>query len=109
IVEEIAGDSFRAADVEPVTDDDVVSDRPARERALALYRGLGRVVDTEIDEPDVDSGVLSFELAARVDFGAERKQELLELRSEPERLRIVSQLLERAAEAITLEQALSRT
>ena len=109
VVAETTGRSFRTAEVEPLTDDDAVSDRTARDRALELYRGLGRVVDTPIDEPSADSGVLSFELAARVDFGAARKQELLELRSEPERLRMVTQLLERAAEAITLEQALSRT
>ena len=45
--------------------------------------------------------------AARVDFGPERKQALLELRSEPERLNVVCGLLERAAEAITLERALA--
>jgi Lon protease-like protein len=108
VVAETTGRSFRTADVEAVVDEGGVSERGARERALALYRALGRAVDTEVDEPDVDSGVLSFELAARVDFGPERKQELLELCSEPERLQIVSKLLERAAEAITLEQALSR-
>ena len=37
----------------------------------------------EIDEPDVGSSTLSFQLASRVDFGHELKQELLELRSEP--------------------------
>ena len=60
-----------------------------------------------MDEPDHDSGLLSFELAARVDFGPARKQELLELRSEPDRLKTVCGLLERAAEAVTLERALS--
>lgn len=109
IVTETSGRSFRTAEVEPVADDEVVSERDVRDRALELYRGLGRIVETEIDEPDPDSGVLSFELAARVDFGPERKQELLELRSEPERLRVVCDLLERASEAITLERALSES
>jgi len=108
VITETSGRTFRTAHVERVEDDGRVSDRPARERALELYRALGRAVETEIEEPDTDSGVLSFELAARVDFGTERKQELLELCSEPDRLDVVSKLLERAAEAITLEQALSR-
>ena len=86
-----------------------MSEPAAREHALELFRKLGQVVETEVDEPDSESDVLSFELAARVDFGPERKQELLELRSEPERLRIVSDLLERAAEAITLERALAES
>ena len=109
IVTETRGRSFRTAEVEPVGDDEVMAERTARERALERFRKLGRVVETDVDEPDTDSGLLSFELAARVDFGPERKQELLELRSEPERLRIVSDLLERAAEAITLERALAES
>src|SRR5437870_7187170 len=109
IVTETEGHSFLTAEVEPVSDEEVVSDQTARERALERFRKLGRVVETDVDEPDTDSGLLSFELAARVDFGPERKQELLELRSEPERLRIVSDLLERAAEAITLERALAES
>ena len=107
IAEETSGRSFLTATVEPFADEDVVSERADRERALELYRGLGRIVEQEIEEPDLDSGVLSFELAARVDFGPERKQALLELRSEAERLKVVCGLLERAAEAITLERALA--
>jgi Lon protease-like protein len=107
IVTATSGRSFLTAEVEPLGDDELMSERNAREAALERFRKLGRVVESDVDEPDLDSGVLSFELAARVDFGPERKQELLELRSEPERLRIVSDLLERAAEAITLERALA--
>ena len=107
IVRETSGRSFRTAEVEPFVDEDVVSQPADRERALELYRALGQVVEQDVDEPAVDSGVLSFELAARVDFGPARKQELLELRSEPHRLEEVCGLLERAAEAITLERALS--
>ncbi len=107
IVQETEGRSFRTAEVEPFDDDDVLTEPRDRERALELYRALGRAVEQDVDEPNVDSGVLSFELAARVDFGPERKQELLELQSEAKRLTAVCGLLERAAEAITLERALS--
>jgi Lon protease-like protein len=107
IVAETHGRSFRTAEVEPFDDDGVVSQPADRKRALELYRALGHAIEQDVDEPDVDSGILSFELAARVDFGSERKQELLELRSEPERLKAVCGLLERAAEAVTLERALS--
>jgi Lon protease-like protein len=107
IVEETDGRLFRTARVETVTDEAGVSERAARDRAIELYRALGRVVAAEVDEPNADSGILSFELASRVDFGPQRKQDLLELRSEPERLQIVAALLERAAEAVTLERALA--
>lgn len=107
IVEETEGRSFRTAHVEPFVDSDAISEAADRKRALDLYRALGRVVEQDVEEPSVESGVLSFELAARVDFGPARKQELLELRSEQLRLAAVCELLERAAQAVTLERALS--
>ena len=107
IVSETRGRSFLTAEVESVDDEAAASDPESRERALELFRKLGQAVEADVDEPSADSGLLSFELAARVDFGPERKQELLELRSEPTRLRIVCDLLERAAEAVTLERALA--
>ncbi len=64
------------------------------DRALSLFRRLVEAVGEDIDEPDGGSGSLSFEIAARVDFGIEPKQELLELLSEPERLRQLCELLE---------------
>lgn len=109
IVKETSGRSFHTALVEPFADAEILSRRETRARAVGLYRALGRIVEQAVDEPDVDSGLLSFELAARVDFGAERKQDLLELRSEPERLEAVCALLERAAEAVTLERALAES
>ena len=50
------------------------------------------------------TGSLSFEIASRVDFGIEPKQELLELRSEPARLRQLCELLEGAVEAVRRER-----
>ena len=107
IVREAVGHAYRTAVVEAVVDDDTSSDRSLRERALELYRAVGHLVDVEIDEPNPDAVALSFGLAARVDFGAERKQDLLDLQSEQERLRILISLLERASEAITLERAVA--
>lgn len=106
VVELTEGRSFATARIEPVQDEEDLAGSAEIERAIDRYRNLGLIVETEIEEPDPTSPQLSFELAARVDFGVERKQELLELRSEAERLRQVSALLERAAEAITLEQEL---
>ncbi len=109
IVEETTGRSFLTAAVESFVDEEILSRREDRARALELYRSLGRIVEQAIDEPDLDSGLLSFELAARVDFGPERKQQLLEVRSEAQRLEAVCGLLERAAEAVTLERALAES
>ncbi len=57
-----------------------------------------------MDEPDPATDQLSFELAARIDFGLEPKQELLELRSERARLRRLCRLLERAIHALARER-----
>jgi ATP-dependent Lon protease len=73
------------------------------ERTLEVFRRLVEVAEAEIDEPE-RSGVLSFELASRVDFGHELKQELLELRSERRRLRRLAEILEGAVQAIALER-----
>jgi len=101
------GRSFATGEVEPLADEAGVSEREQRETALDLYRRLAELVEAEIDELDPDSGVLSFELASRVDFGVERKQELLELTSEPERLARVADLLGKAIDAIRLERELA--
>jgi Lon protease-like protein len=107
LVELTEGRSFVTGEVEPVADEAGVSDRAQRETALSLYRELAELVEADVDEPSPDSGVLSFELASRVDFGVERKQQLLELSSEPERLAEVADLLRKAIEAIRIERELA--
>ena len=107
VLRETEGRSFRTAEVEAVVDGHAEADRSLRDRALELYRGLRQIAEVEIDEPSPGAATLSFELAARVDFGAQRKQDLLELRSERERLQVLMSLLERASEAITLERAVA--
>ena len=54
IVAETSGRSFLTAEVETVGDEEVVSERSARERALERFRKLGRIVETDVDEPDPD-------------------------------------------------------
>jgi Lon protease-like protein len=105
VVELTRGRSYQTAEVEPVADeaDDETRAEDA-ERAIELYRSVGELAGAEVDELEPDSEQLSFELAARVDFGLELKQQLLEQRSELERLRLVADLLERAAELMAIER-----
>jgi Lon protease-like protein len=105
VVELTEGRSFHTAHVEPLEDATPgPAGTAAAEKALVRYRRLARVAEADIEEPDARSPVLSFELAARVDFGVQRKQTLLELRSEPERLELVSRLLVDAARILTRER-----
>jgi Lon protease-like protein len=106
LVELTAGRSFQTGEVEPVEDEDE-DDPPTlaeREQALELFRRLAETAEAEVDIPEGDTEILSFELAARIDFGADLKQELLELRSERARLRRLAELMERATQAIAVER-----
>jgi ATP-dependent Lon protease len=105
VIELTEGRPFRTAEVEAVEDDDELPLEADVERTIAVFRRLVAVAEAdEIDEPSAGSPVLSFELAARVDFGPELKQELLELRSEGKRLRRLAELLDQAAQALTHER-----
>ena len=72
---------------------------------MEVFRRLVQVAEAEeIEEPTEGGVALSFQLAARVDFGHELKQELLELRSERQRLVRLTELLERAVAGLTRER-----
>jgi Lon protease-like protein len=104
VVEPTAGRSFLTAEVETVADDAAEGDPADVARAWELFRRLVEITEAEIEEPTGDPEQLSFELAACVDFGPELKQELLELQSEPARLRRLNAALDRAVQAMLLER-----
>jgi Lon protease-like protein len=98
------GRSFRTAEVEALEDDGETASQAEVEKVLAVFRRLVTVAEAEeIEEPKASSPALSYELASRVDFGHELKQELLELRSERRRLHRLAELLERAVTGLTRE------
>ncbi len=100
VVAETEGRSFRTARVSPVED---AGDEPTGddvERCLEAYRRVAAEAEAEVEEPEPAVGSLSYWLAARVDFGPEVKQEILELRSERDRVVRLADLLVRAREAL---------
>lgn len=106
IVEPTEGRSFLTAAVDPVEDEDDPPRPDELERALALFARLVALTGAEVDAPEPGSPQLAFELAARIDFGTDLKQELLELRSPRERLVRLTELLEQATDAVALENEL---
>jgi Lon protease-like protein len=100
------GRSFHTAAVLPLSDDEAATDAAASSKAVEAFRRVAKLAEVDIEDPDAGSPQLSFELAARVELPVGRKQELLELRSEPARLRLVSELLADAARALVLEREL---
>ena len=105
LVEPTSGRSFQTGRVEPVEDEADEPEAGERERALELYRSAAELAGAEADDLEA-AETLSFELVARVELPAAAKQELVESRSERERLRLVSRLLERAIRG--LEEARER-
>jgi Lon protease-like protein len=101
-----SGRSFTTGLVEDLTDDEEPAGTEDVARALELFRKLAELTKSDVDEPDADSPLIDFELAARVDFGVEAKQELLASTSPAIRMTRIVELLEVAVEAFQLEQAL---
>lgn len=77
---------------------DEVSSASARE----LYRELvEQATDRQLSEDELNA-MSAYEMAATVEFTKEAKQELLELRSEPARLRLLALLLRAAIKRLEL-------
>jgi Lon protease-like protein len=81
-------------DQEPAPSEDVVD--AARERYAALVE---RVTDRRPDDEELDA-LDAYGMAATIEFALEPKQQLLEERSEPRRLELVSEMLETTLQKI---------
>ena len=101
-----SGRAFTTGIVEPVRDDDEPAVAADAERALEVFTELAEVSESDVEVPDPLSPLFDFELAARVDFAVEAKQELLSMTSPRARMTTLVGLLEVALEAIRLELTL---
>jgi Lon protease-like protein len=106
LLELTTGRSFTTGVVEEVEDDDEPAPASEQERAVELFTSLATEAESDVDIPDPDSPLLDFELAARVDFAPDAKQELLASTSPVGRLARLIELLEVALQAVKIEKAL---
>jgi Lon protease-like protein len=106
LLELTGGRSFKTAVVEPVVDIPEPVEPAASTRALEVFRELAKEAESDVDVPPDDSELLDFELAARVDFGTDAKQELLASTSPRARMTRLVELLELSIEAIRRERKL---
>ena len=88
------GRAFLTALVAPVDDDGVAPSGEAVVRAAASFRALATAAEADASDVDETDDQLSFQLAGQVELAADSKQQLLELRSEQERLELVAELLD---------------
>jgi Lon protease-like protein len=98
--------AFTTALVEPVADLDEPPADDEVERVIERFTELAEVAESDVDVPDASSPTLGFEIAARVDFGVDAKQELLAMTSPRARVKRLIELLDLALESLRLEHVL---
>jgi Lon protease-like protein len=106
LLELTGGRSFTTCIVEPVEDEPDPPDPRDAGRALEVFRTLAETAESDVDFPDATSPLLDFQLAARVEFDSDAKQELLATTSPRIRMARLVELLEIALEATRLERTL---
>jgi len=94
------GLSYQTAEVVDIDDDGEQPTEEEVEQCLAAYDRVVKAADAELEDIDFDADSIAFQIAARVDFGTEIKQGLLELQSERERVLRLAPMLNQAADAV---------
>jgi Lon protease-like protein len=95
--------------VEFLQDADEPGDEDALETARDVYAELVEEATDKEPEPERLAAMDAYAMAATVDFGSEAKQQLLDLRSEAARLRLVTRLIRAAVKRLEfVERALAR-
>jgi len=107
LLELTEGRSFHTGRVEAVEDEPDVADPQDAEHALELFHRLVELTGAEVEEPRLDAGQLSFELAGRFELAPELKQRLLQLTSERRRMKLLAELLAGAAIAVEREREIA--
>ena len=106
LLELTSGRAFTTGLVDDVVDQDDPANPADVERAREIFAQLAELADTDVDIPDPASSTYDWELAARVDFGVEPKQEILATTSPKLRMTRLVELLEISLEALRAEAAL---
>jgi Lon protease-like protein len=102
VLDRFEAPEYPAGEVEPIDGSGAPEEDPeAAGRARDAFAELVERVSGEPPEPDELAAQDAYDLAARVELPAETKQKLLELRSEPERMRVLSNALRALADAVT--------
>ena len=104
LVEETEGRAFRTAEVEELPDEEDTPTDEEVEECLAAYARVVSAAEADLEDLDFDADSIAYQIAARIDFGPEIKQGLLETRSERERVVRLAPMLTRAADAVERER-----
>jgi Lon protease-like protein len=100
LVELTEGRPYQTAEVVEIDDDGEEPTEEEVELCLAAYDRVVKAADAQLEDLDFAAESIAFQIAARVDFGTEIKQGLLELQSERERVLRLAPMLNQAADAV---------
>jgi Lon protease-like protein len=100
LVELTEGRPYQTAEVVEIDDDGEEPTEEEVEQCLAAYDRVVKAADAQLEDLDFAAASIAFQIAARVDFGTEIKQGLLELQSERERVLRLAPMLNQAADAV---------
>jgi Lon protease-like protein len=93
---------YPAGVIELLTDEEESPDAEAAQAARELYAELvDQATDQQLEDDDLEA-MDAYRMAATVEFGPDAKQELIELRSENARLRLLALLLRAAIKRLEL-------
>jgi Lon protease-like protein len=100
--------SFDTGIVEELVDDEDPPDPADLQRAYDIFKRMQETIGAPGEPPDPAAPQFDYELAGRVEFSTASKQELLELTSPRRRVARLGVLLERAVDALAIDQDLRR-
>ena len=112
VLDRFEAPAYPAGEVEPIEGEVLEEERepsdpanePEGELARRAFAALVEIVSGEApDGPDLEAES-SYDLAARVELPSDTKQRLLELRSEPERMRVLGNALRALVDAVDRSQ-----
>jgi Lon protease-like protein len=101
-----SGRTFDTAQVEELPDEpgDSSPDEASVADCLRAFRKVLEAAGAEAEDLDLTAESLAFEIAGRIEFDPGAKQELLEMRSERERVERLTELLEKAVDQVRLQR-----
>jgi Lon protease-like protein len=96
--------AYPAGTIEELADELEARDEAALASAHATYATLVEAATDGAPEPDLLASMSAYDMAATIEFALPAKQELLELRSENARLRLLARMLREALRELELAE-----
>jgi len=102
------GHPYMSAEVQSFEDDEAGADPALVSTCKESLERLASAAGTDPTALEISDENVAWQIASQVDFGAELKQQLLEMRAENERLQRLADALEEAAALVTAQREIKQ-